>query len=598
MRTPGWWKAAVWTCMISLVLASCLGISGASAQAAGDVGAHLKAFNAWCEASLPHPVIGRGVCMFSNKEDVRPNEDGTYPDGVRQGGTVSIRSVGPRYYDIEMARRDELPAYQRTTINGWPGVVAVGADEDDPGYVLGSVTWGGGEIWATVRVYGNYDEEGEGAPTVRERALDYARALDLAVFGTRDDADNVVLSGIYLIDTSSCMTGRLSEVMQRVADTSQQMAECNQVARGAARPKHGVSYPDGLVEMAIISFNQGRIRLEQPFTRDAAEFRVSAETLASTPTTGHSPLASAVALALAYMRAFAKGETGTCHVVACGGDNSPGGGDRAVKALNRVLYEIRLGAVDGLPPAGPQPDRVASVQLPITVGSLFALPAALAAADDPRDLGRPGPIEDALATLEATSARPGAKHSVAVAGVGVQPGSADDDQLGSLAEAGGGRYLVAEGPEDLGDVLAQLGPIGVDGDDDQGESDPKPPVTITAIGGAEAVETTPTGANGPVSVCRRVVDGEPVGTATTFQGVDELMVYVEYEDMPEGTEALILCADPNIGTINMVMLIDGSGASWLPWEAPDAGGFAPGEYRVAVIVRGEELGTCTFQVTK
>jgi hypothetical protein len=207
-----------------------------------------------------------------------------------------------------------------------------------------------------------------------------------------------------------------------------------------------------LEEWALLSFSEHNVHLEQGFSQDPEAFsaaigRIQAE--------GDTPLAWAVAQALIYLYSNTQAPTGQILILSDGKEEcperSPGGGKKAIEALNRVLRNIPLAQ------ASPD-DRMPRAAAALALLNLVALQAPAA---DSRVLGRPNEtVEDALRQVETVVRAAPKKLSISVVGLGIAAGSEDEQQLQALAAAGNGRYVAAAAGAQLLPALTAAGGMG------------------------------------------------------------------------------------------------------------------------------------------
>ena len=271
-------------------------------------------------------------------------------------------------------------------------------------------------------------------------------------------------SVLFLIDTSGSMAGTRLENAKLAAESAVR-----------ARATEGE-------EWALLSFDGHKVFVQRDFGTDVEAFAVSVRNLRAG---GDTPLVWAVTQALIYLYTNGNAPVGQVVILSDGGENckerSPGGSKAAVDGLNRVLSNLRLGAA-------PSSQRVAAVKKPLLlamagddarllaylqtsrtsggdaasgmagtprhlifgIGSYLQTPNSV-----PRELGQPNQtVDDALRELHQVAGQTRRRTSVSIVGFNIQ-GSADEQQLRSIAQSGGGGYFTANDTNALQNALGQ-----------------------------------------------------------------------------------------------------------------------------------------------
>ncbi len=313
------------------------------------------------------------------------------------------------------------------------------------------LAFAGGDASRYLRSSGNF-----GAGSGHRAGMD--RDIRLAANGA-PAAGAGLHSMVFLLDTSGSMIGGAAPGAKMISAIK---AITNYLEDPPARAE----------EWALLSFSEHNVYVRQDFTRESR--RILANLPAIAPE-GDTPLVYAVTQALIYLYLNANGATGQIVVLSDGGESCPertkSGGPQAVARLNRALRNLKLSAVPevGAPrlaawqPAHrlPQVARDANGPAGATPRIDFAQPAgatppvAFAAngpATAPRALGQPGDTtEAAIDRLERTiPTRP-----VSVSVVGFDVDAAAQQELQSIALAGGGAYVPAAQAEQLSGALRQ-----------------------------------------------------------------------------------------------------------------------------------------------
>jgi Mg-chelatase subunit ChlD len=242
-------------------------------------------------------------------------------------------------------------------------------------------------------------------------------------------------SVLFLIDTSGSMAGAKLENAKRAAESAVR-----------ARATEGE-------EWALLSFDGHNVTVQRDFGTDVEAFAVSARNLRAGSDT---PLVWAVTQAVMYLFANANAPVGQVVILSDGGENcqerSPKGSKAAVDGLNRVLSNLRLGAVSSS-------QRVAAAKKPrllAMAGDDARWLAYLQARNSvPRVLGQSNQtVDDALRELQQVVGQTRRRTSISIIGFDIQ-GAADEQQLRSIAQAGGGGYFPANDANALQNALGQ-----------------------------------------------------------------------------------------------------------------------------------------------
>ena len=385
------------------------------------------------------------------------------------------------------------------------------------------------------------DKAGKQLLSAPDGALAVARLLDRYIDTQVKRKGSVVI----LFDASATMAGK---------DLRQRLNSVIQIARSGAR--YNRSMGPTTLEWALLTFSGDEIRVQHPFTQDADLTGNYCGMIKAGGDSTRTSLAQAVAYALGYLHANARGSTGKVAIISNGLGAAKG--KDSIKRLNNVVGKLRLTNQVGAPAA--QYDQAPESRSPGGGGA---------------------PLEDTFARLESAAAASGRPGRIDI--LGLDPGSEDEATLRSITDAAGGRFLPGRTEAQRNAAAAHLatpGPTASVAADPQGGG-----------GGEQPPDTT-----GRVIICRDVLNGEAVDPMDAFDQTDSVCALWQYPDLVPGSNSTAVWTRDGIEYARSDQILDGSGtiAYWVRNSAP--GGHPAGAYRLDIGMGGRTVASKRFTI--
>lgn len=409
-------------------------------------------------------------------------------------------------------------------------------------------------------------------------AVDVASSVSQA--GPEPEWANTPASGwavVCVVDTSSSMTQS-----RKIWYASRNIAYMTSIF-SRENAYHYAKTKTVKFEWAVVTFGNCHSYLWQDFaTWAGAETQTLREGL---PASGDTPLVWGVTKALWFLYTHARAPRGKAMILSDGAEHCVernASGQQAVMRLNARLRTLNLRKlpVGGEGGSLPRADNLGSFRHEFGA-SPDPDPVPLGAEDEK--------LEDAFRLLDqATQARATMPVQVDVIGLDIFNNPVAQEQLKSIATAGGGQYVEAHRPEELENAITRILPTEVT----QPGGVPVPPA-----GGTQPVPgTQPQPISLDLVVCSDVVNGQPVGVADAFAQAAKVCAFWRFVDQAQGTVSTAIWRREGQEYARANQPVAGTGSATYTVTNSAAGGHPPGAYEIAIVINGATVANRFFRI--